>query len=164
MHQRANSMSRQSIKTLMHQIIYASKRGRISMLKQQSIKALELWSINSLMNQCVHELMHSRMHALWRYLAVRWLQVAVDCYCPIGLVAVTLHPRKCQRQWYGYVDYPDKQASASWADYYVRQNIARYVFCCMKLCLQHKTPCSAEGCGWPPKSVSPFIPAVSSEW
>ena len=38
--------------------------------------------------------MHSLKHGLWRYLAAKWLQVTVDCYCPIGLVAVTLHPKK----------------------------------------------------------------------
>jgi len=27
-------------------------------------------------------------------MAVKWLQVAVDDYCPIGLVAVSLHPQK----------------------------------------------------------------------
>ena len=31
--------------------------------------------------------------------------------------------------------------------------IGRYVLCCTKLRLQQKTPCSAEGCGCPPKSV-----------
>ncbi len=46
-------------------------------------------------------------------------------------------------------------------NYYVRQNIARYVSCCTKLRLQHKTPCSAEGCGCPPKSVCLSILAVS---
>ena len=32
----------------------------------------------------------------------------------------------------------------------------------MKPCLQHKTPCSAEGCGCPPKSVSLSILAVKA--
>jgi hypothetical protein len=45
-------------------------------------------------HQYIHELMHSLKHGLWRYLAAKWLQVTVDCYCPIGLVAVTLHPKK----------------------------------------------------------------------
>ena len=27
-------------------------------------------------------------------MAVEWLQVAVDGYCPIGFVVVTLHPQK----------------------------------------------------------------------
>ena len=47
-----------------------------------------------LMIQCIHEFMHSQMYSLFRHLAVRWLQVAVDCYSPIRLVAVTLLPNK----------------------------------------------------------------------
>ena len=35
--------------------------------------------------------------------------------------------------------------SALLADVNVPENIARYVFCCTKLRLQQKTPCSAEG-------------------
>lgn len=27
-------------------------------------------------------------------MAVKWLQVSVNCYCPIGFVAVPLHPQK----------------------------------------------------------------------
>ncbi len=31
------------------------------------------------------------------YVAENWLQVAVDCYCPIRLVAVTLRPKKMSK-------------------------------------------------------------------
>ena len=45
--------------------------------------------------------------------------------------------------------------SALLADVNVPENIARYVFCCTKLRLQQKTPCSAEGLGLDSEVVMP---------
>ena len=50
--------------------------------------------------------------------------------------------------------------SARVADLCVLQNTARYVLRRSKLREPLKTPCSAEGCGWPPKSVCPSKRAV----
>ena len=41
------------------------------------------------------------------------------------------------------------------ADVNVPENIARYVFCCTKLCLLQKTPCPAEGLGLASEVVMP---------
>ena len=35
------------------------------------------------------------------YVAENWLQVTVDCYCPIRLVAVSLHPKSVSREQIG---------------------------------------------------------------
>ena len=60
----------------------------------QWLETLVFQIMEILMIYCIHEIIHSRKHSFWRHLAVSWLQVAVNCYCPIELVAVTLHPKK----------------------------------------------------------------------
>ena len=67
----------------------------------------------------------------------------LTAYCGIGNNTSDLSFQTCQSM------------SALLADVNVPENIARYVFCCTKLCLLQKTPCPAEGLGLASEVVMP---------